>query len=92
MKHFDDLAQLKHLFDHLNFEKASVEMLEPKIEVDGKRATAFLHFQINAENVAVGKGFKKLAISVPSAYETEPMQAFVDEYLNRKNTYLGNLK
>ena len=79
-------------FDHLNFEKASVEMLEPKIEVDGKRATAFLHFQINAENVAVGKGFKKLAISVPSAYETEPMQAFVDEYLNRKNTYLGNLK
>jgi hypothetical protein len=25
---------------------------------------------------------------VPSAYETEPMQAFVDEYLARKNDYL----
>ena len=51
-----------------------------------------LHFQINAENAIVGKGFKKLAISVPNAYEAEPMQAFVNEYLNRKNTYLGNLK
>ncbi len=76
-------------FDHLDFNQASVEMLDPKIEVDGKRATAFLHFQMKADDKIVGKGFKKLAISVPSSYETEPMQAFVDEYLNRKHTYLG---
>ena len=76
-------------FDHLDFKQASVEMLEPTIEVDGKRATAFLYFQMNADDKSVGKGFKKIAISVPSAYEAEPMQAFVDEYLNRKHTYLG---
>jgi hypothetical protein len=40
----------------------------------------------------VGTGFKKLAISVPSDYEAGPMQKFVDEYLDRKNEYLGNLK
>jgi len=46
---------------------------------------------MTADGNTVGTGFKKLAISVPSAYEAEPMQAFVDEYLARKNTYLGNL-
>ncbi len=79
-------------FDHLDFQQASVEMLEPKMEVNGKRATAFLHFQIKADGDGIGTGFKKLAISVPSDYEAEPMQAFVDEYLARKNDYLSNLE
>jgi hypothetical protein len=61
------------------------------MEVNGKRASAFLHFQIKADGDVVGTGFKKLAISVPSDYEAEPMQAFVDEYLARKNDYLSNL-
>jgi len=78
-------------FHHLDFRQASVEMLEPKMEANGKRASAFLHFQIKAGGDMVGTGFKKLAISVPSDYEAEPMQAFVDEYLARKNDYLGNL-
>ena len=78
-------------FHHLDFRQASVEMLEPKMEVNGKRASAFLHFQIKAGGDTVGTGLKKLAISVPSDYEAEPMQAFVDEYLARKNGYLGNL-
>ncbi len=78
-------------FHHLDFRHAFVEMLEPKIEVNGKRATAFLHFQIKSGEDIVGTGFKKLAISVPSAYEAVPMQAFVDEYLARKNDCLSNL-
>ena len=79
-------------FDHFDFQQASVEMLKPKMEVNGKRATAFLHFEIKADGIVVGTGFKKLAISVPSDYEAGPMQKFVDEYLDRKNEYLGNLK
>ncbi len=74
-------------FHHLDFKEASVEMLEPGMEVSGKRATAFLHFQIKAFGGVVGTGFKKLAISVPNDYEAEPMQAFVDEYLTRKSIY-----
>jgi len=38
-----------------------------------------------------GTGFKKLAISIQNGYESEPMQAFVDDYLARKNGYLDNL-
>lgn len=78
-------------FDHLDFRQASVEMMEPKMEVNGKRASAFLHFQIKADEKVVGAGFKKLAISVLNGFEPEPMQAFVDDYLARKNGYLGNL-
>lgn len=79
-------------FDHLDFQQASVEMLEPKMEVNGKRASAYLHFQIKAGEKAVGAGFKKLAISVLNGYESEPMQAFVDDYLARKNGYLDNMR
>lgn len=78
-------------FHHLNFQQASVDMMEPKMEVNGKRASAFLHFQIKSGENVVGTGFKKLAISVLNGYESEPMQAFVDEYLARKNGYLGTL-
>jgi hypothetical protein len=78
-------------FHHLDFRQASVEMLEPKMEVNGKRASAFLNFQIKTGGDMVGTGFKKLAISVPSDYKAESMQAFVDEYLARKNGYLVNL-
>ena len=78
-------------FQHLDIQQASVHMLEPKMEVNGKRASAFLHFQIKAGDNVVGLGVKKLALSVPSQYEAEPMQAFVDEFLTRKNAYLANL-
>lgn len=78
-------------FDHLDFRQASVEMMEPKMEVNGKRASAFLHFKIKADEKVVGAGFKKLAISVLNGFEPEPMQAFVDDYLARKNGYLGSL-
>lgn len=78
-------------FERLDFSEAVVEMLEPKFEVNGKRATAFLHFQVKTGKEVVGSGFKKLAISLSSDYQAEPMQAFVEQYLARKNDYLGNL-
>jgi len=78
-------------FKHLDFQEPVLEMLEPKMEVNGKRATAYLHFQIKAGMDVVGSGFKKLAVSGLRDYESEPMQIFVDEYLERKHTYLGNI-
>lgn len=75
----------------LDFHEPRLEMLEPKMEVNGKRATAYLHFQIKAGDEVVGAGFKKLAVSGLRDYEEAPMQAFVDEYLARKNGYLSKL-
>ncbi len=68
-----------------------LEMLDPVMEVNGKRATAYLHFQIKADGNVVGSGFKKLAVSGLREYDEEPMKAFVDGYLARKSGYLANL-
>lgn len=68
-----------------------LDMLEPTMAVNGKRATAYLHFQIKSADEIVGSGFKKLAVSGLREYEAEPMQAFVNEYLARKNGYLANM-
>jgi hypothetical protein len=75
----------------MDFSQPRLEMLEPTMEVNGKRATAFLHFHIVAEQGVVGSGFKKLTVSGLRAYEVEPMQLFVDDYLARKNGYLQQL-
>lgn len=75
----------------IDVENPRLEMLEPKMEVNGKRATAYLYFQIKSADEVVGSGFKKLTVSGLRPYETEPMEAFVDEYLARKNGYLANL-
>lgn len=75
----------------LDIHNPRLETLEPKMEVNGKRATAYLYFQIKCEDQIVGSGFKKLAVSGLRPYEAEPMQAFVDEYLARKTGYLANL-
>lgn len=76
-------------FDHLNFTDPKVEMLEPILNVSGKRGDAFLHFQIKSGDEIVGKGFKKIVISGMREYEEGPMQAFVDNYLARKEDYLA---
>lgn len=77
--------------NRMDFLEPRLEMLEPKMEVNGKRATAYLYFQIKCGEEVVGSGFKKLAVSGLREYEAEPMQAFVDEYLARKHGYLGDL-
>ena len=75
----------------VDFTQPSLETLEPTMEVNGKRATAYLHFQIKAGGEVVGTGFKKLAVSGLREYEEEPMQAFVEDYLARKHGYLERL-
>ncbi len=78
-------------FKRVDFTEPKLEMLEPTMEVNAKRATAFLHFQFKSGDEVVGSGFKKLAVGGLRDYEAEPMQAFVDEYLDRKHGYLGRL-
>lgn len=78
-------------FKRVDFSEPRLETLAPKMEVNGKRATAYLYFQIKSGDEVVGTGFKKLAVSGLREYEAEPLQAFVDDYLARKHGYLGKL-
>jgi len=76
-------------FEHLNFSDPKVEMLDPELNVDGKRGNAYFHFQIRSGTDVVGKGFKKIVISGMREYEDRAMQEFVDNYLARKEAYLN---
>jgi len=76
-------------FKHLNFNNPKVEMLEPELSVDGKRGEAHFNFQIKSGEEVVGAGFKKILISGMREYDEGPMQAFVDNYLARKDAYLN---
>ncbi len=78
-------------FSQLNFTEPRLEMLQPELEVSGKRGSALLHFQIKADGEVVGTGSKKLAISGLREFEAEPMQRFVDNYLSRKQQYLSGV-
>ena len=76
-------------FNHLNFNNPRLEMLEPELEVNGKRGSARLHFQIKSDDEeVVGSGLKKLTISGLRQLEAEPLQQFVDNYLARKEQHL----
>jgi len=75
-------------FNHMDFTDPQVEMMDPELQVNGKRADAFFKFQIKSGDKVVGKGFKKIVISGVREYDEKPMQEFVDNYLARKNTYL----
>ncbi len=76
-------------FDRLDFSHPKIEMLDPELNVNGKRGDAHLHFQIKSDDELVGRGFKKIVISGMREYEEQPMQAFVDNYLARKDSYLA---
>ncbi len=75
-------------FKDMNFTEPKVEMVEPSLNVDGKRGDAHFNFLIKSENEVVGRGFKKIVISGVREYEEKPMQEFVDNYLARKDIYL----
>lgn len=76
-------------FEHMNFDDPKVEMVDPDLSVNGKRGDAHFNFQIKSGDEVVGKGFKKIVISGVREYEEQPMQAFVDNYLARKEAYLN---
>ncbi len=79
-------------FKHLNFTEPKVEMLEPELNVNGKRGDAHLHFQIKSDDEVVGEGYKKIVISGIREYEEGPMHDFVDNYLARKDAYLAAME
>lgn len=78
-------------FKHLNFSRIEVEMLEPKLDINKKRADAYLYFQVISDGQIVGTGFKKIVISGLLNYNEESMRIFVDNYLAKKNAHLESV-
>ncbi len=74
-------------FDHLNFSEPKLEGTDTRLDVNGKRGTALLHFAVNAGNATVGIGYKKLVISGMREYDHDAIQAFIENYLAGMERY-----
>jgi hypothetical protein len=78
-------------FNHVDFTQPKLEALPPEFNVNGKRGSANLHFQIKSADEVVGVGFKKLAVSGLRTIDKPALDEFVDNYLKRKDDYLASL-
>ncbi|MGH8476953.1 MAG: DUF3581 domain-containing protein [Methylococcales bacterium] len=73
--------------DRLDFNEPVLEPTQTTLKVNGRRADARLHFSVIAQGQSVGHGCKKLVISGIRAYDQLAIDAFVENYLARIDTY-----
>ncbi len=75
--------------DHLDFANPELEHAEDRLEVKGKRGDVRIAFNIKANGVQVGQGFKKLLVSGLKPYEDAVTQKLMDDYLQKKSGYFA---
>ncbi len=73
--------------EHMDFASPELEASETTLDINGKRGDARLYFRINAGNITVGTGFKKLVISGIREYNHDVIQEFTENYLARMSAY-----
>lgn len=75
-------------FDNLTLTNPpKVELAESKLEVEPKRANNFLHFDIFDGEKVVGRGIKTMVVAGLKPYDHEPITAFAENYLARRNAF-----
>ncbi len=69
------------------FEDPALELADRALEIEGKRGTATLRFDMHENGRSFGAGWKKLVISGLRDYDAERMRAFVEHFRQRKAAY-----
>ncbi|CAG8998311.1 MAG: hypothetical protein CENE_00253 [Candidatus Celerinatantimonas neptuna] len=74
---------------HLEFGKLDIsdldaELLETSLDVQGKRAEELLKFEFTEDGQVIGRGVKKLIVGGLKPYDMTAINAFADEYENRR--------
>lgn len=83
------------MYNNMNFEFDSltltnplkVELADSKLEVEPKRANNFLHFDIYDGEKVIGRGVKTMVVAGLKPYDHEPITAFAENYLARRNAF-----
>ncbi len=73
--------------DELKFELPSLKMSNQHIDVDGKRGSVCIHFNLLANDKIVGRGEKQFLLSGLRAYEPEVMNKLVTDYQEKKASF-----
>lgn len=77
--------------DHFDFQQPTLRSAFAELEVNGKRGTADLHFEIVADDHVVGRGFKRLVVSGLKPYDEATAQALVQTYLDSKQAWYDSI-
>lgn len=79
------------IYDSMGFSLDSLDVAELEVgfagssfDINGKRGEAHLEFRMTSQGETVGYGSKKLLVSGLQPYDAEVMDAFVDEFNQRK--------
>jgi hypothetical protein len=74
--------------DHLDCSQPSLELSRSSLDIDRKRGTALLEFNLLEDGKIIGRGAKRLILSGLRPYVQESIDTLVTEYTARKQTYL----
>ncbi|WP_019557845.1 DUF3581 family protein [Thiomicrorhabdus arctica] len=66
--------------DHLDIQSPTLELIDSSLEVQGKRGTVHLQFQVFEKGEPVGNGYKTLVLSSLRQYDEAKVQALVEGY------------
>ncbi|EPJ49358.1 MAG: hypothetical protein OFPI_25310 [Osedax symbiont Rs2] len=75
--------------DRLDFSTPSLEITDPRLEVEGKRGRAILQFCFKVDGEIVGKGEKIMLLSGLRAFDSEIIGQVVVDYDQWKQAYVN---
>jgi hypothetical protein len=73
--------------NRLDLRGPTLELLDSRLDVRGKRGEARLYFALRQGETTIGTGFKKLVLSGLREYQEEQIQGLVDRYAGWKAAY-----
>jgi len=74
-------------FETISLVSPSLKLTKTKLNVDGKRGTVTIEFDLLDQNNVVGKGRKSMILSGLRAYDEETIQVLISNYENFKTRY-----
>jgi len=72
-------------FEHLEFDQLTLKPGDTRLEVNGKRGTAWLVFTLENDGKTIGTGSKKLALGGLREYDQQAVDKLCEDYLANKN-------
>ena len=74
--------------DRMDFDTPELELLDSRLELDGKRGDVTLRFRLLAHGETVGRGEKTMVLSGLRPYDRETIDRLVEEYARRKAAHV----
>ncbi|WEJ63562.1 DUF3581 domain-containing protein [Thiomicrorhabdus lithotrophica] len=76
-------------FDNLEVNKPSLKLSNTSLEVEGKRGTVRIEFDVLDDDTKVGSGYKTMVLSGLREYDQAKVDGLIDLYETSKSSYVA---